>query len=96
MTDLYLKADSQEALDGMMLSIGLIDEDSNPAEGVDLDRIGTISRITGFDAGGEPIVKTYDGYHANVRTAFELSGRALTIIEPFAVEPPETLFRVWG
>jgi hypothetical protein len=96
MTDLYLKAEDAAAMDAALLSIGLIDGDGKPAKGVDLDRIGTISRITGRDDDGEPIVTTHVGYHANVRTAFDLDEAALEAIEPLIVETPETPYRVWG
>lgn len=93
MTDLYLKADSQEAMDTALITAGLIDDEGQPAEGVDLDRIGTISRVTGYDEAGEAIIKIQDGYHANVRTAFDFDGDGMG---DFIVVPPETPFRVWG
>ncbi len=91
--DLCLKADSQEAMDEMLLTAGLIDEEGNPTEGVDLDRIGTISRVTGYDDEGEPIIKTYPGYHANVRVAWEVDEAEF---DEFLVVPPEVPFRVWA
>jgi hypothetical protein len=91
--DLYLKADSQEAMDAMLLSVGLIDDDGEPTQGIDLDRIGEISRVKGYGEDGEPIIKTYDGYHANVRTAQDFDE---SLLNEFLVIPLGTPFRVWG
>lgn len=93
MTDLYLKAADQEALDAALIAAGLIDDQGEPVKGVDLDRIGTISRVKGYDDDGQPIIKTYDGYHANVRTAEDFDD---SILSEFLVIPPDTPFRVWG
>lgn len=96
MTDLYLKADDEATLDMALLSAQLTDADGKPVEGVNLDKIGIIERITGYDGNGDPITKTYDGFHANVRTDFDIDEDTMQELEPLSVSPPANPFRVWA
>ena len=96
MIDLYLKADTADEMNVALEAAGLIDAEGQPAREVDIDHIGAISRVTGYDDNGDPIVQRHPGHHTNVRTGFEVKGEAFNAIASLIVEPPATPFRVWG
>ena len=97
MLDLYLRAPSQLDLDPVLFTAGLIDENGNPtSERVCIDRIGTISRVTGYDAQDEPIVETISGYHLNCRVMFDLTPEQLADLDGVTIVPPGLPYRVWA
>ncbi len=91
MTDLYLRAVDEKSMDEALTKAG-ITIDGEPVPGVSLDRIGSFSKITGYDEKGNPIVKDYPEYHCNVRINF-LSEEAMKLLEPLAIVPPEVPYR---
>lgn len=96
MIDLYLKSDTADEMSAALAAAGFIDEEGQPLPDVDIDRIGEISRVIGYDENDEPIIQRHKGYHANVRTGAELEGKAMEAIAPLVVDPPATPSRVWG
>ena len=66
-----------------------------PAPFVSLDVIGPITRVTGYDENGDPIVQTYPEWHVNVRCA-GLSEEQEAEIDAIKIVPPEQPFRVWA
>lgn len=99
MTDLYLKADTQEDMDAALIEAELAYEDAEyglqPASGVSLDVIGPIVRVTGYDEDGEPITVDYPEWHVNVRCG-GLTEEQETALDGFVIAPPETPYRVWA
>ena len=96
--DLYLKAADEAAMNAVLIDAGLAYEDDGalfPANGVCLDVIGPITRVTGYDAKGEPIVQEYPEWHVNVRS-YDLTEEQLAALEPVMIIPPEQPFRVWA
>lgn len=66
-----------------------------PAPYVFLDVIGPITRVTGYDEAGEPIVQEYPEWHVNVRCA-GLTEEQEAELAGLVIVPPETPFRVWA
>ena len=111
MTDLYLRAADEAAMDAALTEAGLLVEVTvtvetdgekpheetalAPAPGVSLDRIGPFSKVAGYDDKGEPILKHYPEYHCNVR-APGISDEALKLLEPLSIVPPDVPFRTWA
>jgi hypothetical protein len=98
MTDLYLKAADEAAMNAALVAAGLAyveDDTLIPAPYVSLDVIGPITRVTGYDENGEPIVQTYPEWHVNVRCA-GLTEEQEAEIQAIKIVPPETPFRVWA
>lgn len=97
-TDLYLKATGKTALDNALQKAGLIDEETEAlsSELVCIDRIGEISRVTGYDAKDEPIIEVIEGYHANIRLLFEPSAEQVEALYPVTILAPDEPVRVWA
>lgn len=96
--DLYLKAADEAAMNAVLIDAGLAYEEDGalfPANGVCLDVIGPITRVTGYDENGEPITQTYPEWHVNVRCA-GLSEEQEALLDAVKIVPPETPFRVWA
>lgn len=96
--DLYLKAADEAAMNAVLIDAGLAYEDGGtlfPANGVSLDVIGQITRITGYDVKGEPITQTYPEWHVNVRCG-GLGEEQEALLDAVKIVPPETPFRVWA
>jgi hypothetical protein len=96
MIDIHLRATGKIALDNALQAAGLLSDDAETlAPLVCLDRIGTISRVTGY-VGGEPVVEVVDGYHANLRLLFEPSAAQVEALFPVTILAPADPFRVWA
>lgn len=110
MSDFYLKAADEKAMDAALIEAGLVVEQTVtietdgkphegtllvPAPGISIDRIGPFSKVSGYDEKGEPILKHYPEYHCNVR-APGISDEAAKVLEPLAIVPPEQPYRVFG
>ena len=98
MADYYLKAADEAAMNAALVAAGLAYEEDGtlfPAPYVSLDVIGPITRVTGYDEDGEPIVQEYPEWHVNVRS-YDLTDEQLAEIEPVMIIPPEQPFRVWA
>ena len=93
MTDLYLKATTEEAMNAALLEAGVIDDEGNPAPDFCVDQIGPFSKVIGYDAEGEPIVEDYPDWHTNLRGSF--TEEQLALLTPLSVEPPVP-YRVWA
>lgn len=94
MLDLYLRADTGAALDTALTEAGIID-DGHTVPGACLDRIGAISRVTGY-VDGEPVIETIDGYHANLRLLFDPTPEQLADLNAVTITEPGVPFRVWA
>ena len=95
-TDFYLRGSDPTELDKALEAAGLIDDESRPASDlVCLDRIGTISRVTGYED-GEPVIEETEGHHANVRLLFKPSDELTEALLPVMILPPDTPYRVWA
>lgn len=66
-----------------------------PNPGVNIDVIGPINRVTGYDDSGEPIVQTYPEWHVNVRCG-DLTEEQQAELAFAVITPPETPYRVWA
>lgn len=87
--DYYLKAPTEAEMNEALLAAGAIDENGDPAPGVNVDVIGPFVR---FDYSVEPPAETvYPDWHVNIRSAYELEG-----LDAFIIAPPEQPFRVWA
>ena len=98
MTDLYLKAADEAAMNAALVAAGLayVEDDALiPAPYVSLDVIGPITRVIGYDEDGEPIVQEYPEWHVNVRCA-GLTEEQEAELDGLVIVPPETPFRVWA
>lgn len=95
MHDYYLRADDEAAFDAAMGKAGLTIEGA-AIEGVWIDCIGEISRITGADRDGEPIVETIAGYHANLRIAEKFSADQVEAFGGMLIDEPRNPVRVWA
>ena len=86
--DLYLKADSEDALMTALADSG--------ASGYSIDIIGVIYKQTGETVLEEgtimPEISMIDGFHANLRGSFTESQKALLPL----IEAPATPMRVWA
>lgn len=92
MTDLYLKAATEAAMNAVLIDAGLAYDDDGvltPASDVSLDVIGVITRVVDE----KPVA--LDGWHVNVRTP-SLTEEQEAEIEPLHIVPPERPFRVWA
>ena len=97
MSDYYLKAADEAAMNAALVAAGLayVEDDALiPAPYVSLDVIGPITRVTGYDEAGEPIVQEYPEWHVNVRCA-GLTEEQEAELDGLVIVPPETPFRVW-
>lgn len=93
MTDLYLKATTEEAMNAALLEAAVIDDEGNPTQDFCVDQIGPFSKVIGYDAENEPIVENYPDWHTNLRGSFD--EEQLTLLTPLSVEPPVP-YRVWA
>ena len=93
MTDLYLKAPTEEDMTAVLLEAGVIDDEGNPTQDFCVDQIGPFSKVIGYDAEGEPIVEEYPDWHTNLRGSFDED--QLALLTPLSVEPPVP-YRVWA
>ncbi len=97
--DLYLKATTQEDMEAALIAAELAYEDEEygllPANGISLDVIGPIVRVTGYDEDGEPITVEYPQWHVNVRCG-GLTEEQEAALEAFVIVPPEQPYRVWA
>jgi hypothetical protein len=93
MTDLYLKAPTQEDMDAALLDAGVIDAEGNAKNGFSIDRIGPFSNVTGYDKDGEPIEQIYADWHTNLRGNF--NEEQLALLAPLNVFPIIP-YRVWA
>ncbi|MCU0948347.1 MAG: hypothetical protein MUF47_08870 [Porphyrobacter sp.] len=89
MIDLYLRADDEAAMNAALVAARLMDAAGQPAEGVALDIIGTITRIEG----DEPV--TLPGWHVNVRLA-DLSDAQAAALTGISMLVPANPFRVFA
>ena len=96
MTDLYLKAPDEAAMNAALVAAGLayVEDDAlTPAPYVSLDVIGPIVK---WDYSVEPPVEiNYPEWHVNVRS-YDLTEEQLAALEPVMIIPPEQPFRVWA
>lgn len=97
MTDLYLKAPTQENMNAALVAAELAYEDKEyglqPASGVSLDVIGPITK---WDNSVEPPVETvYPEWHVNIRCC-ELTEEQEAALEAFIIAPPDFPYRVWA
>jgi len=83
MTDLYLKAPTQEDMDAALLEAGVIDDEGNPTPDFSVDQIGPFTRDD----------VDYTDWHTNLRGSF--TEDQLALLTPLAVEPPIP-YRVWA
>jgi hypothetical protein len=88
MTDLYLKAPTQEDMDAALFEAGVIDDVN-----ISIDQIGPFSKVIGYDEDGEPIVEDYPDWHTNLRGSF--TDEQLALLTPLSVVPPIP-YRIWG
>lgn len=99
MTDLYLKAPTQEDMEAALIAAELAYEDEEyglqPAAGVSLDVIGPIVRVTGYDEDDAPITVEYPEWHVNVRCT-GLTEEQEAALKAFVIVPPEHPYRVWA
>jgi hypothetical protein len=99
MTDLYLKTLTEEDMEAALVAAEMAYQDEEygfqPANGVSLDVIGPIVRVTGYDEDGEPITVEYPEWHVNVRCT-GLTEDQETALEAFIIVPPEIPYRVWA
>lgn len=96
--DLYLKAADEAEMNAALVAAGLAYEEDaalHPAFGVSLDIIGPITRVTGYDQNGDPIMVEYPEWHVNVRTP-SLTEAQEAEIAALKIVPPETPYRVWA
>ena len=97
MTDLYLRAADEAAMNAALVAAGLAyveDEALHPAPYVSLDVIGPIVK---WDYSVEPPVEiNYPEWHVNVRCMFDLTEEQLAALEPVMIIPPEQPYRVWA
>jgi hypothetical protein len=83
MTDLYLKAPTQEDMDAALLEAGVIDDEGNPTPDFSVDQIGPFTRDD----------VEYTDWHTNLRGSF--TEDQLALLTPLSVEPPIP-YRVWA
>lgn len=83
MTDLYLKAPTQEDMDAALLEAGVIDDEGNPTPDFSVDQIGPFTRDD----------VDYTDWHTNLRGDFDED--QLALLTPLTVEPTIP-YRVWA
>jgi len=83
MTDLYLKAPTQEDMDAALLEAGVIDDEGNPTPDFSVDQIGPFTRDD----------VDYTDWHTNLRGSF--TEDQLALLMPLSVEPPVP-YRIWA
>lgn len=93
MTDLYLKAADEAAMNAALIDAGVIDADGNPTQDFSVDQIGPFQRVIGYDEDGGPIVEDYPDWHTNLRGSF--TEEQLAALTPMSVNPPVP-YRVWA
>lgn len=91
MIDYYLKAPTESILSEALITAGLVNEEGFPAPLTYIDTIGPITKVTGYDEAGEPIVATYPEWHVNVRCQEPVEG-----LDAFIITPPDVPYRVWA
>jgi hypothetical protein len=89
--DYYLKASTEAVLSEALVTSGLVDEEGNPAPFVHLDVIGPITKVTGYNEDGTPIIVSYPEWHVNVRCPAPVEG-----LDAFSITPPDVPYRVWA
>jgi len=83
MTDLYLKAPTQEDMDAALLEANVIDDEGNPTPDFSVDQIGPFTRDH----------VDYPDWHTNLRGSF--TEEQLALLTPLSVEPLIP-YRVWA
>jgi hypothetical protein len=83
MTDLYLKAPTQENMNAALFEAGIIDDEGNPVNDFLVDQIGPFTRDD----------VDYTDWHTNLRGSF--TEDQLALLTPLSVEPPIP-YRVWA
>jgi len=83
MTDLYLKAPTQEDMDAALLEANVIDDEGNPTPDFSVDQIGPFTRDD----------VDYPDWHTNLRGSF--TEEQLALLTPLSVEPLIP-YRVWA
>ncbi len=83
MTDLYLKAPTQEDMDAALLEAGVIDDEGNPTQDFSVDQIGPFTRDD----------VDYTDWHTNLRGSF--TEDQLALLTPLSVDPPVP-YRMWA
>ena len=93
MTDLYLKAPTEDDMDVALLEAGVIDDEGNPTPDFSVDQIGPFSKVIGYTSEGAPIEEYYPDWHTNLRGSFD--EEQLALLTPLSVEPLVP-YRVWA
>lgn len=97
MIDLYLKSKNEAEMNTLLIQAELLietEEGIYPARGINLDIIGPITRIIGYDEANEPITQEYPDWHVNVRA--NLSAEQVEILSTITIVTPEVPYRVWA
>jgi hypothetical protein len=97
MTDIYLKASTEEDMNAALVAAGLAHVDSEhgllPVNGVSLDVIGPITKWAGSIE--SPIATVYPEWHVNMRCD-GLTEEQHSAVLDYVISPPETPYRVWA
>jgi len=83
MTDLYLKAATEDDMNAALLEAGIIDNEGNPVNDFLVDQIGPFTRDD----------VDYTDWHTNLRGDFDEA--QLALLTPLTVEPTIP-YRVWA
>lgn len=94
MIDIYLKTNSQEIMNAVLLAAGVTDSEGNPIQAFYVDHIGSITKFTGYDEEGEPLQEYYPDWHTNLRGNF--TEEQLAELEKISIQVPETPYRTWA
>ena len=96
MTDLYLKAPDEAAMNAALVAAGLAYVEDDALIPAPYDSIDVIGPIVKWDYSVEPPVEiNYPEWHVNVRS-YDLTEEQLAALEPVMIIPPEQPFRVWA
>lgn len=94
MSDYYLRATDEAAMNAALLAAAVINSEGNPYPGMELSVIGKIAKPTGqVDAEGSPIYGELPGFHVNLRTTVDLLDSQ--VAELPAIAKPNNPVRVW-
>jgi hypothetical protein len=94
MSDYYLRATDEAAMNAALNAAAVIDSEGNPFPGMDLSVIGVIEKPTGqIDADGYPVTQPLPGFHVNLRTTVELLDSQVEELP--TIDPPQNPVRVW-
>lgn len=97
MMDLNLRAATREAIDLALTAADLISAEGQTAsERVLIDYIGPITRQTGVDGNGDPIMQTIPDYHANLRLLDGAAEAQIAALAGVTIAPPNAPYRVWA